>query len=76
MTIPSDGSTSASTISTIATINVNGGSTVTASKIYNVEWTGSYSLSAGHQVYACMRYTSGSGNKYSYGSATLGFTLY
>lgn len=69
LTLPADGTAAASTAVQIgSTQQING----TAWAIYTMGESGlSYSLAAGHQLYMTVRYTTGSGNKYTYGATTV-----
>ena len=72
LTIPSNGTAAASTAAKVgSTQSVS----ATAYAIYTLGETGlSYTVAAGHQLYVVVRYTSGSGTKYSYGTATMEFS--
>ena len=75
VTVPSDGSTSASTAVKIGdTLETSGD--VSANRYYSITSGGlSYSLSASHQVFLLCRYTDGSGTKTANASVTLGMTI-
>ena len=72
LTIPSNGTAGASTAAKVgSTQSVS----ATAYAIYTLGETGlSHTMAAGHQLYVVVRYTSGSGTKYSYGTATMEFS--
>ena len=72
LTIPSNGTAAASTAAKVgSTQSVS----ATANAIYTIGQDDlDYTVSAGHQLYLPIRYTSGSGTKYTYGTMTMEFT--
>ena len=72
VTLPTNGTLAASTVAQVgSTVSVSG---ATAYGIYSIGVDGlSYAVAAGHQLYMLLRYTSGSGTKYSYGTLTMEF---
>ena len=72
VTIPSNGTAAPSTAAKVgSTQSVS----ATAYAIYTIGETGlEYTLDTGHQLYYVVRYTSGSGTKYTYGTATMEFS--
>ena len=75
ITVPANGSSTASTATQIgSTLEVGGN--LTASRYYAITSGAlSYSLSAGHQVFLLARYTDGSGTKNVNASVTLEMTI-
>ena len=72
MTIPPN---NISTAGTVAQIGSTQSETIT-NRWYSVGETGlNYTLAAGHSVYLLIRYTSGSGTKYTYGTFTMDMDL-
>ena len=73
VTVPANGTASASTA---AKVGDTQSISATAAAIYTLGQTDlSFALAAGHQLYVLVRYTSGSGNKYTYESITMEFEL-
>ena len=71
VTVPSNGTSAASTAAKVGSTQ---SISATGYAIYTIGETGlTYSVAAGHQLYVVIRYTSGSGTKYSYGTTTLEF---
>tara|TARA_R100000458_G_C8252669_1_gene229295 strand:- start:158 stop:1480 length:1323 start_codon:yes stop_codon:yes gene_type:complete len=72
VTIPSNGTAAPSTVAKVgSTQSVS----ATAYAIYTIGETGlDYTVDTGHQLYYVVRYTSGSGTKYTYGTATMEFS--
>ena len=72
VTIPVNGTAA---ISTIAKVGATQSVTAIANRIYTIGQDSlDYTLAAGHQLYLAIRYTSGSGTKYTYGTITMEFT--
>ena len=66
------GSDGASYASAAAKVGDTQSISATSSRMYTIGQTDlSYDVAAGHQLYVLIRYTSGSGSKYTYGSVTL-----
>ena len=71
LTIPADGTAAASTAAKVGDTQTV---SATAYAIYSIGQDDlSHTLAAGHQLYLLKRYTSGSGNKYTYESTSLEF---
>ena len=72
LTIPANGTAEPSTAAKVgSTQSVS----ATALAIYTLGQDSlDYTVAAGHQLYMLIRYTSGSGTKYSYGTMTMEFT--
>ena len=73
ITIPADGTAA---LATVAKVGDTQSVSATANAIYSIGQSDlSYTVAAGHQLYFFQRYTSGSGNVYSYPSGSLEFEV-
>ena len=73
ITIPADGTAA---LATVAKVGDTQSVSATANAIYSIGQSDlSYTVAAGHQLYFFQRYTSGSGNAYSYPSGSLEFEV-